>query len=97
LKNSDSPADYSADIHPSGNLNQYLSNDIYRVTVETAGNGWEAVLMNELVSAGTGQEVEIPVYIKRSDRADQTATITLIVVSESDPSAGRTATVRVTK
>ena len=97
LKNSDAPADYSPDIHPSGDVNQYLSNDIYRVTVETAGEGWEAVLMSEIVAAKAGQEVEIPVYINRSARADHSAVITLIVVSESDPSAGRTATVRVTK
>ena len=92
LSNGDEPYNGGDQAHPSGNVDRYLGHDIYRVTAEISGTGWDAHLLNELVVAKTGELVEIPVYLSKNGTPGPGATLTLTVVSESDPSVRQVST-----
>ena len=84
LRNADVPVSSPQGIHPSGDIDDYLNNDIYRLGIDVEGEGWDAVILNELVTASTGEEVVIPVYIFNKPGAAASAEITLTAVSESN-------------
>lgn len=97
LKNSDNPVTVSPDIHPSGNINEHLNTDIYRITVDVDGEGWNADILNELVAARRGDEVEIPVYITREKGSEKEASITMTAVSESNSTVGSKSVINLTQ
>ena len=67
----------------------YLTSDIYRVSVSIDRPEWSASLQNALVSVRAGESIAVPVRVTRG--ATATAKVTLVAVSESDPT--KTATV----
>ena len=97
LKNIDQPVSGLSGIHPTGDMSTHLDHDIYRLSVSVRGEGWDAVILNELVAAGTGEEVKIPVYIIREKGADDTAEVILTAVSESKPTLSRFATLSISQ
>jgi len=69
--------------------------DIYRVKAEISGNGWSAVALNELAASPDGNEISIPVYVTRQKGASKSASLKLMVTSESDTEITAEASVRV--
>jgi hypothetical protein len=70
----------------------YLDNDLYRLSVSVEGRGWSAQLQNALAGLKFGASQSVPVTVKRSAAAASSARITLVAVSESDPTKGATGT-----
>ena len=60
--------------------------DIYRLSVRVEGEGWSADLVNQFAAVPFGASQDIPVYVRRTNTAAETATIRVRAVSESDPS-----------
>ncbi len=60
--------------------------DVYRLSATIDGEGWSADLVNEFAALPFGESTDVPVYIRRSSSAAESATVTLRAVSESDPS-----------
>lgn len=58
--------------------------DIYRLKVEVTGEGWNAVLLNELAANTDGGEVSIPVFVSAKHGASRQAEIKLCATSESE-------------
>ncbi|WP_199521475.1 peptidase M6 [Jiangella anatolica] len=77
--------------HPT-DVASKLDNDVYRLSVESSGQGWTAQLDNALTTARAGDTVEVPVYVTRETPAARETTVTLTATSESDPSATRSVT-----
>ena len=75
-----------AGTHPQ-DASAYLNNDIYRLTTNVSGTGWNAYLKNALATAKFGETVSVPVYVEKGTGA---ASITLTATSESDPSKSST-------
>lgn len=65
--------------------NACYSNDIYRLSVSVEGAGWKSEILNALATVAAGEEISIPVYFNSESGATKEATITLTVVSESNP------------
>lgn len=63
-----------------------LSHDIFRLSAEVSGNGWDAQLLNALASLKPGESQQIPVFVSYDNNSSRRATVTLRVQSESDPS-----------
>ncbi len=80
--------------HPeTSDLTSAVSNDVYRLSTSvTSGTGWAAQLPNELAYAAFGASTNVPVYITRTEAADENATISLTATSVSDPTKTSTAT-----
>lgn len=97
LQNNDPGVDACPDIHPSGEVNKYLNNDVYRLAVNSMGEGWDVQILNELVSVETGKEAEIPVYVSKGKDASGTTDIILVAVSESDPAVRQVAVLEITE
>ncbi|MBM3420157.1 MAG: peptidase M6 [Bacteroidetes bacterium] len=95
LTNSDQAFNGDAQVHKAGSPEQYLSNDIYRISAEVSGEGWEVTLLNALCTAGTGKQVNIPLYVTAPQTKGSKATVTLSAVSESNPSVKKTVTIEV--
>jgi hypothetical protein len=91
LENSGEDAATPADAHPEI-VEDYLRNDIYRVSASVAGAGWTAEAYNALATAKFGRSVEVPVYVTREAGGSSTAVVTLTARSESDPTKVDTAT-----
>jgi M6 family metalloprotease-like protein len=89
----DAPTDPA--LHPQDET-AFLHNDIYRLTVASAGAGWSAQLRNALATARFGDSVDVPVYVTRSEPSVGNATITLTATSVSDTSKTATATCLIT-
>jgi M6 family metalloprotease-like protein len=60
--------------------------DVYRLSVTVAGEGWSADLRNGFVAVPFGAATDVPVYVRRTNAAAASATVTLHALSESDPS-----------
>jgi len=84
LTNNDPSQTIDASVHKVKEPGLYLKNDIYRISITISGEGWEAVLLNELWTLDPGKSIQVPVYLKYSDAAAKTATLTINAVSESD-------------
>ncbi len=97
LRNEDSAATFGSEIHPSGDVGEFLDSDIYRLSVNAQGEGWDAHILNELVAVGTGGEVSVPVYIEKGSDAEERADIILTAVSENDQSVRKVAVMEVTR
>ena len=62
-----------------------FGSDIYRVSVEATGAGWEADVQNALVAVRPGEAARVPVFARRTSGRAASARVTVSVVSESDP------------
>ncbi|MBB5788613.1 M6 family metalloprotease domain-containing protein [Jiangella mangrovi] len=91
LENTGEAAPVDPAAHPS-DVTDRVAADVYRLSVSSAGTGWNAELYNELATSGFGDTVEVPVYVTRTPGAVREATVTLTATSESDPSKTATAT-----
>ncbi|MDX9929716.1 MAG: hypothetical protein RBS37_07685 [Bacteroidales bacterium] len=81
--------------HPVKNAEQYLQNDIYRISAEVSGAGWDAVMINELASLRSGESADIPVFV--SAPRSGSAVLTVTAVSESDPSVKKEVVINLRK
>jgi M6 family metalloprotease-like protein len=90
LQNNDERYQFSGELHPSATIGNCLNSDIYRLSVEVEGSGYEAVILNELVAVTSGQSVIVPVYVTRSGKISERVAVRLTVVSESDPGVRHT-------
>jgi M6 family metalloprotease-like protein len=64
--------------------------DVYRLSVSVEGAGWSTDLTNNFAAVPFGAGVNVPVYVRRTNTASESATLTLRAVSESDPSKAAT-------
>jgi M6 family metalloprotease-like protein len=91
LKNSGTPSATDATLHWR-DFNEYLTSDIYRLSVSVEGQGWSAQIQNALVTAKFGQTATVPVFVTHEAGSSGSARVTLKAVSESDPTKVATAT-----
>jgi hypothetical protein len=63
-----------------------FDSDIYRIQVAVQGAGWEADVQNALVAVKAGEVVPVSVFARRASGTLASATVTVTVRSESDPS-----------
>lgn len=66
-------------------------NDIYRLKANVTGDGWHAVILNELAASADGDEVSIPVWLTAQPGCSKKAEVTLSAVSESNNEINATA------
>jgi hypothetical protein len=71
---------------PAGIASSAFASDIYRVSIATDGDGWNAGLQNALVAAKAGESVLVPVFARRQNASAGALRVTITVTSESDPS-----------
>jgi len=74
---------------------RWMNSDIYRISVETEGQGCYAMLLNEFMSLEPGEEKEIPVYISFEEGVSRKARVHLRVSSESDNSLAESSFLRI--
>ncbi len=94
LKNTGQATHTDPALHQS-DFNDYLTSDIYRLSVSADGNGWSADLQNTLAAVKFGGEQSVPVFVSRRSGGASSGTVTLKAVSESDPSKAATAILKV--
>ena len=92
LRNDGRAAAVPAGTHPRPDRAAFGS-DVYRLTATVDGRGWSVDLPNSLVAIENGSAREIRAYVRKTNAASPTATITVRAVSESD----RSKTVSVTQ
>ena len=84
----------SADIgnpHPE-DASAFTATDIFRLSVDAEGDGWDAQLWNALATAPNGGSVDVPVYVTRELGSSTYGSVSLTATSVSDPSVTSTAT-----
>jgi M6 family metalloprotease-like protein len=75
-----------------------FDSDIIRLSVSVKGQGWTAHLPNALAALRSGASRTVPVVVARdATKSARTATVTLRATSESDPTRGATASVKLTR
>ncbi|MDA0173474.1 M6 family metalloprotease domain-containing protein [Solirubrobacter taibaiensis] len=92
LKNTGVAASIPSTVHPSGDVNQYFTSDIYRLSATASGSGWTAYLKNEFATAKFGETVQVPVYVDKAANASASGSVSLQATSESDPSKSTSVT-----
>lgn len=90
LQNNDEPFQSPVGKHPSASIGSCLNSDIYRLSVEVEGSGYEALILSELVSVRSGQSVNVPEYVTRSGKISGRVAVRLTAISESDPEVRHT-------
>jgi hypothetical protein len=70
-------------------------NDIYRLKAEVSGDGWQAVILNELAASADGGEISVPVWVTAQQGCSKNTDVILKAVSESNKEIYARATVRV--
>jgi M6 family metalloprotease-like protein len=88
VKNTGVAGTVAPTLHPQ-DVTKAIGHDIYRVKATVAGNGWLVTLPNELVALPFGASGTVPVHVNRSSSAAPTATVSVTVVSESDPKVSK--------
>jgi hypothetical protein len=94
LKNSGTPTETAPTLHPA-DATEYLTSDVYRLSVSVKGEGWEAKLLNSLAAVEFGRSQDVTVYVSHANRCSPFAELSLRAVSESDPAKTATATMQV--
>ncbi|MEV0393791.1 M6 family metalloprotease domain-containing protein [Polymorphospora rubra] len=89
--NSGKPVAFDRATHPT-DVKDMARADIYRLSVTTAGAGWNAELYNEVTAIPFHKRDSVTVYVSRDPGSTPTATVSLTAVSESDPTVRATAT-----
>lgn len=64
-----------------------FGSDVYRLSTEVDGAGWEAWLPYEVIAVEPDETKDVAVYAVAGDGASESATVTVTATSESDPSA----------
>jgi M6 family metalloprotease-like protein len=85
LRNTGGAGALEPGLHPD-EAREYLTHDVYRLTVSVEGEGWSAQILNALAAVETGGHQPVTVYVSREASASDEATLTLQATSESDPS-----------
>ncbi|KAI1103363.1 hypothetical protein F4804DRAFT_342528 [Jackrogersella minutella] len=83
LKNSGSFV--AGDVAHPQDVSAYLGSDIYRLSTEVDGAGWQADVANALATAKFGDFTSVTVYVSATAGAADTAIVKLTATSESDP------------
>jgi hypothetical protein len=84
ITNTGEPAE--ADIAPHNkNISANFNYDVYRISLGIEGEGWNAQLLNSLVSIKPGDSEKVPVYLSRKPVCSKSAKVTLMARSECDP------------
>nr|OQO31201.1 hypothetical protein B0A51_01580 [Rachicladosporium sp. CCFEE 5018] len=78
-----------------GNTTSYLQSDLYRLSVEVDGEGWQAVLPNEFASATFGESTKVKVAVGAGNGAARQGKVYLTAVFELDASQVSKKTCRV--
>ncbi|WP_283138257.1 M6 family metalloprotease domain-containing protein [Rhizohabitans arisaemae] len=84
--------DVPAGQHPEGDISEYASSDVYRLSATVEGRGWETLVPNALKSAKAGELTTVVVHANRDAGGSRTAKLKLTAVSESDPTKKSEAT-----
>jgi len=94
VTNSGQPGATTAGQPDTDDISAVFDSDVYRLSVDSSGEGWEAQLPSALTTARAGETVSVPVDVIRQDVDDPqpSTTVTLTATSESDPSASAQAT-----
>ncbi len=90
LRNTGTVAAVDRALHPR-DVGEYLTSDIYRLSVEVDGAGWSARLPNALVAVEAGEAKQLVVYVSAERGSDPAVSVTLLATSESDPTRAATA------
>ncbi|PJJ63330.1 M6 family metalloprotease domain-containing protein [Compostimonas suwonensis] len=61
------------------------NNDIFRITTSVNDQNWTASTPSSVVTAATGETIQVPVYIERGETSAPEATLTVTATSENDP------------
>ena len=84
ITNTGEQAKEEIDLH-NKKISANFNYDIYRISLGIEGEGWNAQLLNSLVSIKPGDCVKVPVYLSRKTVCSKSAKVTLTARSESDP------------
>jgi len=79
-------------LHPD-DASGFLQGDLYRLSVSIQEAGWSVRLLNTLAAVEAGGNRPVTLYVSAGPDAAESATLTLVATSESDPSATARATV----
>jgi M6 family metalloprotease-like protein len=63
----------------------FLDSDVYRITATVYGAGWAVDLQNALAAVKFGAAQQVPVFVRHTGGAVESALITVTATSESDP------------
>ena len=96
LANTGEAAATGPGLHPR-DVNDYLTSDVYRLSVSVDGEGWSAELLNALAAVKFGASQPVNVFFTHEPGASPSATITLTATSDSDPTKTATATYQVSR
>ena len=96
LKNTGSAAETKSSLHPQ-DASEFLSGDVYRLSVSVEGQGFSARLPNALAAVKFGESVAVPLVVVKEPGASGSARVILTAVSESDPSKTSTAVLTMPK
>lgn len=77
-------------------LEDFSGSDIYRLSAEVKGKGWEVNLANELAFAEFGKSIKVKAGVIGSEGCSSKAVVTLVATSESNRSKSARATCKVT-
>jgi M6 family metalloprotease-like protein len=92
IRNTGKASPVSASVHPQ-DATAHVGGDVYRLSLAIDGEGWEAGVANALVALRPGESTTVPVHVRRIGASPRVGRVSLIVMSESDPSkTARTAT-----
>ncbi len=94
LSNTGTAAPVDPGAHPR-DVSAWLHRDIFRLSVQVAGEGWQARLANELAALAPARSMAVPVVVTRGPGAAPSATVTLTARSECDPRRHASAAVTV--
>ena len=86
--------DLESNPHPE-DASAFFANDVFRLSVDAEGSGWDAQLWNELATAPNGGSVNVPVYVTRDLGSSTYGSVNLTATSVSDPSKTSTASCEV--
>jgi M6 family metalloprotease-like protein len=73
-----------------------FGSDVYRISAEVDGDGWEVHLPYEVTAAASGETVQVGAYATAGAGATESATVTVTATSESDPDVTVTLDVELT-
>ncbi len=69
----------------TGEKSQPGSPDIFRISAESATNGWHAEVLNSFFSLTPGESIQIPVYVNADTETSGKGNIDISIQSETNP------------
>ena len=92
LSNTGTSSETTTGLHPQ-DVRDNVRNDIYRITINVEGEGWDARISNELVCVESGKSADLPVWVSKIPGKKGDTSITVTATSESDPGVSSTVTI----